>query len=113
MVYLANSLALAVLETRVHLEAVAVQQPYVAPEYELLEGIEGLGDELPAGWRGEVGHTRELGSRWLKAGSSPVLHAPSAIVPVEFIYLLNPGHPEAHRVELLRRLRFVWDERLF
>ena len=113
VVYLASSLALAVLETRVHLEAVTIQQPYVALEYELPEGIEGLGDELPADWRGEVERTRELGSRWLKEGSSPVLRVPSAIVPVEYVYLLNPRHPDAHRIELLRSLPFVWDERLF
>jgi len=113
VVYLASSLALAVLETRVHLEAVAIQQPYVALEYELPEGIEDLGDELPEGWYRDVERTRELGSRWLKEGSSPVLRVPSAIVPVEYVYLLNPRHPDARRIELLRSLPFVWDERLF
>ena len=112
-VYLASSLALAILETRVHLEAVAIQQSYVALEYELPEGIEDLGDELPEGWYRDVERTRELGSRWLKEGSSPVLRVPSAIVPVEYVYLLNPRHPEARRTELLRSLPFVWDERFF
>ncbi len=113
VVYLADSLALAILETRVHLEAVAIQQPYVALEYELPEGIEGPVDELPDGWRRDVERTRELGSRWLKRGSSAVLRVPSAVVPVESVYLLNPRHPNANDVELIRRLEFVWDERLF
>ena len=113
VVYLASSLALAVLETRVHLEAVAIQQPYVALEYELPEGIEDLADELPEGWRRDVERTRELGSRWLKRGSSAVLRVPSAVVPVESVYLLNPRHPDANDVELIRRLEFVWYERLF
>ena len=113
VVYLADSLALAILETRVHLEAVAIQQPYVALEYELPEGIEGPVDELPDGWRRDVERTRELGSRWLKRGSSAVIRVPSAVVPVESVYLLNPRHPNANDVELIRRLEFVWDERLF
>ncbi len=63
VVYLASSLALAVLGTWVHLEAVAIQQPYVVLEYKLPEGIEDLGDELPEGWYWDVERTRELGSR--------------------------------------------------
>ncbi|WP_456444669.1 RES family NAD+ phosphorylase [Oceanithermus sp.] len=112
VVYLAGSLALAVLETRVHLEATRIQQPYVALEYELPEKIEHV-SELPQDWRENVEHTRYIGSRWLQSGASAVLRVPSAIVPVEPVYLLNPRHPEAVKTRLLRRLDFVWDERLF
>ena len=112
VVYLASSLALAVLETRVHLEATYVQQPYVALEYELPGKIEHA-SELPQDWRENVEHTRSLGSHWLQSGALAVLQVPSAVVPVESIYLLNPRHAEAEKVKLLRQLEFVWDERLF
>jgi len=112
VVYLASSLALAVLETRVHLEATHIQQPYVALEYELPGKIERAG-ELPQDWREDVEYTRSLGSRWLQSGTSAVLQVPSAVVPVEPIYLLNPRHAEAENVRLLRQLKFTWDERLF
>ena len=42
-----------------------------------------------------------------------MLRVPSAVVPVESVYLLNPRHPAANDVELIRRLEFAWDERLF
>ena len=113
MVYLADSLALAVLETRVHLEAFVVHQPYVALEYELPDAVEGLDDELPEDWPENVEYTRALGGRWLREGPSPVLRVPSAVVPVECIYLLNPLHPEASNTTLLRRLDYAWDRRIF
>jgi len=112
VVYLAGSLALAVLETRVHLEATHIQQPYVALEYELPGKIE-RACELPQDWREDVEYTRSLGSHWLQSGASAVLQVPSAVVPVEPVYLLNPRHPEAENVRLLRQLEFAWDGRLF
>lgn len=114
MVYLASSLALAVLETRVHLEVTATEQPYVALEVEFPdEGVRHLAEPLLGGWRGDLELTRGLGSAWLEEGSSPVLAVPSVIVPVESIYLLNPLHPEAGAVRVVRSVDFEWDERLF
>jgi RES domain-containing protein len=114
MVYLAASLALAVLETRVHLEVTATEQPYVALEAELPdEYVEQLAEPLPERWREDLELTRRLGGAWLEAGSSPVLAVPSAIIPVEFNYLLNPLHPKAQEVRVVRSVDFEWDERLF
>ncbi|WP_457637327.1 RES family NAD+ phosphorylase [Oceanithermus sp.] len=113
VVYLASSLALAVLETRVHLEVPVVSQPYVALEYELPGAVQELDEPLPESWREDVEYTRRLGSRWLRAGAAAVLKVPSAVVPAESIYLLNPLHPEAAKTRLLRQLEFAWDERLF
>ncbi|MBI5813816.1 MAG: RES family NAD+ phosphorylase [Meiothermus silvanus] len=114
MVYLASSLALAVLETRVHLEVTATEQPYVALEVEFPdEGVRHLTEPLPGGWRGDLELTRGLGSAWLEEGSSPVLAVPSVIIPVESIYLLNPLHPKAGAVRVVRSVDFEWDERLF
>ena len=113
MVYLGSSLALAVLETRVHLEVTATQQPYVALEFALpVEFVEDI-PELPNNWREDREVSRGLGSQWLQAQTFLALSVPSAIIPVEANYLLNPKHPEITRVKLLRRLEFSWDERLF
>ena len=35
---------------------------------------------------------------WLKSGRSAVLSMPSAVVPAERNYLLNPGHPDFARI---------------
>ncbi len=36
--------------------------------------------------------TKFIGDAWVSAASSPVLSVPSAVVPEERNYILNPGH---------------------
>jgi RES domain-containing protein len=51
---------------------------------------------LPHGWQ-EVPATfgsKEYGNKWIVSNKSPVIAVPSAIVPREYIFLLNPIHPE-------------------
>lgn len=38
--------------------------------------------------------TREVGDLWAAAGTSVVLQVPSAVLPAEHIFLLNPRHPD-------------------
>ncbi len=45
--------------------------------------------EMPAAFG-----SKEFGNKWVASLKSPVLMVPSAIVPREFIYLINPIHPE-------------------
>ena len=110
LVYLASSLALAVLETRVHVEVTVTEQPYVALEVEFPDERVG---PLPEGWRGDLEVTRALGSAWLEGGSSLALAVPSVIIPVEFNYLLNPLHAKVGEVRVVQSVDFEWDERLF
>jgi RES domain-containing protein len=113
MVYMADSLALAVLETLVHLEAEAVAQPYVAIEFQVQNAaIESLG-ALPAGWQRDLAATRELGSRWLHAGKTPALQVPSVLVPDGNDLLVAPARAAAGQLRELRRLDYLWDDRLF
>jgi len=114
MVYLAGSLALAVLETRIHVEVTATEQPYVAIQVEFPdELVEPLTGPLPKGWREDLEATRAVGSAWLEGGSSLALAVPSVIIPVEFNYLLNPLHSGIGEVRVVQSVDFEWDERLF
>jgi len=36
---------------------------------------------------------RKIGDAWLAGNRSAALRVPSAVVPTEFNYILNPGHP--------------------
>jgi RES domain-containing protein len=53
------------------------------------------------------------GSKWLRAGRTAVLEVPSAIVPSEKNYLINPGHPEFRKLRVGRPLPFVFDPRMW
>jgi RES domain-containing protein len=35
-----------------------------------------------------------IGEEWIKSQRTPILKVPSAIIPVEFNYILNPEHPD-------------------
>jgi RES domain-containing protein len=56
--------------------------------------------------------TRALGSEWAASRTSAILRVPSAIVPIEHNYLLNPLHPGASRVAGGKPVRLPWDSRL-
>lgn len=57
--------------------------------------------------------TRTLGTRWFEAERSVVLAVPSAVLPVAKNYLINPFHPDFHKLGRGEPVPFSWDARLF
>jgi RES domain-containing protein len=117
VVYLADSLALAALEYFVHLgrEAARLRFVYfrVAIPDDALEVLRP--DDLPTNWRAEPPprETMDLGSAWTRRARAAVLRVPSALVPVEFNYVLNPLHPDSRRVRHARPEPFHFDPRMW
>jgi RES domain-containing protein len=69
---------------------------------------------LPKKWRAHP-PPEELpiiGTTWTERGSSAVLRVPSAVVPEDVNYLINPAHPEFGRCRVGSPLPFVFDGRL-
>ncbi len=56
--------------------------------------------DLPADWQQPSGSARlqAIGDEWVRSAETPVLKVPSAVLPVEFNYLLNPAHPHFARI---------------
>lgn len=115
-VYTSATVALATLEMLVHLDATEVLTAYVLFEIsfsdELIQRLDPK--RLPADWKTypAPARLRALGDAWLDTGRSPVLRVPSAVVGVEFNYLLNPAHPEFRRVTIGPALPYRMDRRL-
>jgi RES domain-containing protein len=59
-------------------------------------------DHLPRDWReiGARGKLQGIGAEWAWKRSTAVLAVPSAIVPTESNYLLNPAHPDFKRIKI-------------
>jgi RES domain-containing protein len=97
VVYLAESAALAVLEVLVHLESSALLPSYVLFEVRFPERSALSLDRrrLPDGGSDSPPPLalRALGDAWVREGRSPLLRVPSAVVPSESNFLLNPAHP--------------------
>ena len=101
-VYLAESISLALLEVLVHLDDARVLAGYrilsVNFKPKLLMNL--AEDALPEDWSANPApiSTAFVGDAWLDSQASAVLAVPSAIVPLEHSFLLNPAHPDAHAV---------------
>jgi RES domain-containing protein len=70
--------------------------------------------ELPPDWR-EIGgrdKLQEIGSRWATGQGAAVLAVPSAVVPSETNYLLNPLHPDFRRIKTGKPQTVQTDPRL-
>ena len=69
---------------------------------------------LPADWRELAARERlqAIGTAWAKQLSSAVLAVPSAVIPAESNYLLNPLHPAFAKIEIGEPQTFITDLRL-
>ncbi|MFA5816321.1 MAG: RES family NAD+ phosphorylase [Bacteroidales bacterium] len=71
--------------------------------------------KLPPGWRSfpYPSFTRIIGDQFVKENRHLVLKIPSAVVPGDFNYLINPAHPAMDQVKIVKAEAFEFDERLF
>ena len=59
-----------------------------------------------------VAESQAWGMGWLAAGKTLLAKVPSTVAPYSFNYLINPAHPDALGVRLIKAQRWDWDERL-
>jgi RES domain-containing protein len=118
LIYCADSRALAMAEVAVHLSLGLLPK-----DYEMVE-LEISGDvslrllapaNLPVGWNSfpHLLQTQRIGDEFVAATESCVLKVPSAVVPGDFNYLLNPAHPDFDRIQIKSRVDFPFDSRFF
>lgn len=116
VVYTSGSLALAAIETFVHLGEEGLHIRFVYFRGEIPEDLRiERCRRPPLGWRAEPPREPSMryGSAWLRRGRTAVLEVPSAIVPSEKNYLLNPRHPDFGRIRIGRPAPFVFDPRMW
>lgn len=117
MVYCTGSLALAALEAFVHLSPGLLPDDYVAIEVDIPDEVKieevDMG-ALPADWRDTPGPDalRTIGSDWAASKTSAVLSVPSAVIPQERNFLLNPEHPDFSKLKEHPPERFRYDSRM-
>lgn len=114
-VYASATKSLALLEILVHLDVGAPLPDFVAYRFALdEERIDTLAVQLPRDWRTARGLliTQQIGDDWLAANRNLALRVPSAVVPEESNYVLNPAHPAFGELELGRAMPFQLDARL-
>jgi RES domain-containing protein len=103
VIYTAESRSLALLEMLVQnepLRAHYVLIPAHLPETVSMEALDN--SVLPRDWRTPAGRQAlpSLGGEWLRQSRSCVLAVPSAVVPAELNFLINPLHPDFKRISV-------------
>ena len=118
IVYTSATLSLAALETFVHMEIEDVGNMLVSiqadiPEDVQIDKVEPA--QLPSDWRTIPAplSLALIGDKWFTSGSTAVLMVPSAIIPVENNYLLNPLHKDFSRIKIHPYVAFVVDRRMW
>jgi RES domain-containing protein len=104
VVYTAGTISLATLELIVNTPRARLLAGYIIasctfPEV-LVEEIDS--DRLPVNWREFPAPPmlQQLGSEWILNASSAVLSVPSAVIPEERNYLINPEHEHFRSVDV-------------
>ncbi|WP_263366920.1 RES family NAD+ phosphorylase [Edaphobacter bradus] len=116
IVYLAESPAGALIEALVHMELNQITWPrfydlmqIAVPDDTKMETIEATGKN----WKELPELTQELGDNWLRSMRTALARVPSAIMPDTWNVLLNPEHPSAAQIKIVRTTRADFDSRLF
>ena len=116
IIYTASSQALAALEMLAHVEdrSYLRRAQFVIIPVDIPDALVQIPKRLPSGWAHSppLRASQKLGDRFIATALMPVLRVPSAVVPEEFNYLLNPLHADFSKITVGRPERFRFDPRL-
>ncbi|HJU45526.1 MAG TPA: RES family NAD+ phosphorylase [Chitinophagaceae bacterium] len=117
MIYTAGTRALACLENLAHRKAIGPNETFKItliniPDNIRIEKI--VPHKLPGDWKEYIKYNicQAIGDEWIHQLSSAVLRVPSAIIPEEYNYLINPAHPDFSKISISELENFIFDERL-
>jgi len=114
MLYTSSRRSLAMLEIIVHWQQPIPPKGYVVVVLFVPDSVavKNLSYPIPD-WYEDQQWSKEVGDMWLQSNESLLMSVPSAIVPAEKNYLINPTHPEASSMKVIHLEPFQFDKRLF
>ncbi len=118
VVYTSGSQALAALELFVHVDTDLAPSGLIAIPADIPDDLKretvDVG-KLPKNWRAYPGPEalKDLAAAWIERSATAVLAVPSAVIPSERNYLLNPKHAEFSRIKIGNPIPFEFDPRMW
>ncbi len=116
IIYTSASRALAMAEVLIHLRYCDLPTDYVMleifiPDEIIIQKFEEI--TLPTQWRESptMGETQEIGNHFIRENHYAVLQVPSAVVPGDSNYLINPNHGDFLKIKIVGREDFPFDKR--
>lgn len=117
VIYTAGSRSLACLENVVHRNARGLGAQFrvmviYVPDAIYFEIVNEK--QLPKDWYESMDFSacKQIGDSWLTEMRSAILKVPSAIIPSEANFLLNPSHNDFSQIKLIATERFRFDQRI-
>jgi RES domain-containing protein len=110
--------SLAIIEYFVHLDPVDAPRDLVMATMEIPDEVSRVrlpAKRLPANWRAVPAppETAALGDRFVREGRKAILIVPSAVVPAETNWLINPRHGDFEKIRVRAVEPFEYDSRFF
>lgn len=117
MLYTSENRALALAEYWVHVHPSNLPTDVCVVEIEVPDTARIMSiplSSLPENWRigPPLTSLRQAGDQWVLNKQSLILKAPSAVMPLESNYILNPVHQDMARVSIISITDYVWDRRM-
>ena len=118
LLYTSESRALAFAEVAVHIPAGILPKDYYLISIafpDTAEIQEVSTDSLPSDWRSNPhsDSTQKIGDAFVREGKYLALKVPSAVVPGDYNFLVNPSHKLFSEVKITGTELFEFDSRLF
>ncbi|VVE17435.1 MULTISPECIES: RES family NAD+ phosphorylase [Pandoraea] len=120
MLYCASNIALACLETIVHIAVGPLPLNRYLVRLDVPDDVWEAAQTLtptaaPVGWdalpEGKV--SLDYGTQWATSKSTALLCVPSTVVPEEWNVLVNPEHADAARITATKLRKWVYDARIW
>ncbi|MEO9145454.1 MAG: RES family NAD+ phosphorylase [Ginsengibacter sp.] len=115
LLYTSQSISLSILESLVHLKRKEIPSSQYLLHIELPE-VKEIAEisykKIKKGWYRELEYTQWIGDQFIQNKQSLFLKVPSAIVPSESNFLLNPLHVEFKKVKIIASELLELDKRL-
>jgi RES domain-containing protein len=116
MLYTAQSASLAALETVVHIAGLKLSASYCMIVLDIPgDLISSINKQhLPGNWNDYPApdSLKSIGDNFIKDDTFLALRVPSAVVPEDYNYLINPFHKKISGIKIIRQRPFTFDGRL-
>jgi RES domain-containing protein len=114
MLYTAQHISLSVLEILVHIKISSFEVPYSLITFQLpeIKYKEILSDKLKKNWDTDMEYTQQIGNDFLQNNAFLYMMIPSIVIPQEKNILINPLHPDAKKIKIIKTEDFKFDKRL-
>jgi RES domain-containing protein len=116
VVYASESISLALLEVIANAGSIDDLRMIQLTKITIPDSITSLQiqlDSLKKNWFADFDYTQWMGKEILLSSKSLLIQCPSAIIPQEKNYLINPMHPDSKQIKASILTSFRFDERRF